>query len=440
MNRVFFALVVLSLIMAFSHMADAFDIQTLETRHHVRAWLLEDHQLPIVTIRFGWRGGVNRETPDTDGISRVLAEMLIDGGNVYDRFMLHDTIAKYGIKLGIWSEFDNISGRMTVLRAHRHKAARLLRGILTNPRFSESALDRIRNSLIDEIDAQREDAQIAAVIGWYERAFDNDHPYGRLFTATTLKAITPSKLRDWHRRNIARDNLIISVAGAVSPREATAMLNTIFDTLPREARLPPIRRINVNPKAATKFTPIENVPQTTIVFGHGGIAYDDPQFFGAYLMNHILGGATLTSRLAETIRRKNGLVYSINTSLQNLADTTIWLGKMATDNTNVERTLTFLRQEMHRIRNEPIDEQTLADAKSFLIDSYLLRLDSNLKIATQLFALQWRGENKNYLETRKQRITAVTIADVQAVAQKMLHPEAMIISTSGGTNDMSLPP
>ena len=155
-------------------------------------------------------------------------------------------------------------------------------------------------------------------------------------------------------------------------------------------------------------------------------------FLRAFVMNHILGGGGFSSRLNNEVREQRGLAYSVYSYLSHRDAADLWLVSLATDNRTADETVGIIQQEMHKMRDEKVSPETLRAAQTYLIGSYALRFDSGEKIANQLLGVQQMGLPASYFVTRNDKIRAVTAAQVQAVARRLLQPDKLFISSVGG--------
>ena len=164
-------------------------------------------------------------------------------------------------------------------------------------------------------------------------------------------------------------------------------------------------------------------PQSVVVFGHEGIKRDDPDFFAAYILNQILGGAGFGARLMEEVREKRGLTYGINTYLvpMDLAET--WQGGFASANEKVAEAIEVVRAEWARAAAEGVTEEELEAAKTYLTGSYPLRFDGNGRIADILVGMQLEGLPTSYVNDRNSYVEAVTLDDIKRVAARLMKPE-----------------
>ena len=166
-------------------------------------------------------------------------------------------------------------------------------------------------------------------------------------------------------------------------------------------------------------------PQATVLFGHVGIARDDPDFFAAFLLNEAFGGGRFTARLMSEVREKRGLTYGIGSYLVGMDQAEMYLGQFSASNDKVAEAISVLRAEWSRIATEGLTEEEVATTKTYLTGSYPLRFDGNGNIASILVGMQMDGMPIDYAVTRNAKIEAVTMADIKRVAARLYQPEAL---------------
>ena len=178
-------------------------------------------------------------------------------------------------------------------------------------------------------------------------------------------------------------------------------------------------------------------PVIAIVFGQAGLARNDPDYYAAYIMNHILGGGGFSSRLYQEVREKRGLAYSVYSYLNPARRGALISGGVATRNDQVAKTLSVIRQEWRRMRENGATAKELADAKTYLNGSYPLRLSSTSRIARMLVGMQYNDLGHDYIERRADLIDAVTVADIKRVAQTLLDPDRLTVVIVGKPKDIA---
>jgi zinc protease len=201
------------------------------------------------------------------------------------------------------------------------------------------------------------------------------------------------------------------------------VLDRLFGGLPATGpELPPV----VQPALAGGTTIIDlDIPQSVVMFGHGGLMRDDPDFIPAFVLDHILGGGGFGSRLTEELREKRGLTYGIYTWLAPGDFGALYMGSFSTANANAGEALELVRAEWARMAEAGVSEAELEDAKRYLTGAYPLRFDGNARIAGQLIGLQTAGLDIDYVNIRNDLVEAVTREDIARVAARLLDPAAL---------------
>jgi zinc protease len=208
------------------------------------------------------------------------------------------------------------------------------------------------------------------------------------------------------------------------------MLDRIFGALPAKAKLNLVPEIL--PKSADKLKVIEMaVPQSVARFGLASIPRKDKDFIPAYVLNTIVGGGVMSSRLWEEVREKRGLAYSVSTIIQAYRHSSVFAGGVATKNEEIAKSLDVIRTELKRFAEEGPTEKELENAKSYLMGSFALRFDSNAKIANQLLWFWQEDLGIDYVHRRNGEIEAVTLDQVKRVAKRLFDGQELIVTIVG---------
>jgi len=180
----------------------------------------------------------------------------------------------------------------------------------------------------------------------------------------------------------------------------------------------------------------QDVPQSKVLFGQKGLEREDPDFYTAYVANHILGGGGFSSRLTKEIREARGLAYSVYSYLYPTDLAPIWLGGLGTSNASVTQALDVVQEEIKRMAEGDVSEQELTDAKTYLTGSFPLRLTSNDRIAGLLVSMQVNDLGIDYLEKRNGFIEAVTLDDLKRVTARLYDPSNLLTVVVGNPPDI----
>ncbi len=400
--------------------AAATDIERVVSPSGIEAWLVRDPTVPLVAMDFAFRGGTSQDPAGKEGLAGMVAGLLDEGAGDIDSRSFHERLENKAIELGFNAGRDQLTGSVRTLVEHKDEAFELLRLALTAPRFEQPDVDRVRNQVLSVLRRESMDPNIIAYRRWWAAAFAN-HPYGRPVRGTpeSVAAITADDLRTYVRDMFARDTLKISIVGNIDAGEAGALVDKVFGQLPAKALHQPVA--DAGPQELGRRIVVDtDVPQSVVVIGGAGIARKDPDFMAAYVVNHILGGGTFSSRLYREVREVRGLAYSVYSMLVPLRHTALFMSSTATRTDRAAQTLDVVEKEIRRLAEDGPTADELAKAKSYLKGSYALNFDTSSKIASQLVAIQLDDLGIDYINKRNDLIEAVTLADVKRVAKRLL--------------------
>jgi zinc protease len=404
--------------------ANAVDVQRVQAGD-LEAWLVEDHSNPMIAVTIAFRGGAATDPVGKEGLARMAAALLDEGAGDLDAQAFQRRLNEMAVELGFSADLDTVTGDMRTLTANRDQAFDLLRHALQEPRFDAEPIARIRGQLQASIRQQLERPASVASIAFFSTMFP-DHPYGRPVTGTSdsLDAIGVDDLRRFVDRRIARDNLVIGVVGDITPEALAPLLHSTFGGLPAAAA--PLAVDESAPGGEGRVVVEERpVAQSAMVFGHQGPQRDDPDYYAATVVNHLLGGGGFTSTLYQEVREKRGLVYSVSTSLYPLDHAGLIVGSAATANERAAETVQVVRDEWRVMAEGAITAERLEDAKTYLTGSFPLALTSSERIAGILVGMQLDNLGIDYLERRNALIEAVTLEEANRVAGEILDPDGI---------------
>ena len=326
-----------------------------------------------------------------------------------------------------------------MLRDNKDEAFELLRTALTSPHFDSTDVERIRSQVLSGL--RRETTNPSALAGrkFLELAFPN-HPYGRPSNGTleSVPTITVDDLKDYTRRVLAKDTLKVAVVGDVDPATLGKLLDQTFGALPAKAQLTPVPDI-VATKPPERVLVSLDVPQTVITFGGPGIRRHDPNFMAAYVVNHVLGGGGLSSRLYKEVREKRGLAYSVYDALLWMDHSALFIGNTATRFDRAGETIAAVEQEIRRIAEDGPTQQELDEAKSYINGSQMLALDTSSKLAQAMLQYQLDKMPIDYIEKRSEIVNAVTLDDAKKAA-KQLWSQGLLTAVVGRTPQAAAEP
>ena len=393
-------------------------------------WLVEEPKVPIVAVEMSFAGGARLDPEGKAGLAYLMTGLLEEGSGELDATAFaarRDSLA---------ADFSFDAGRDAVRVGARmlvetlDASVDLLAAALAEPQFDAAAVERVRGQLLSALAQQESEPASVARRAWYARAFP-DHPYGTPSDGTpeTVRAITRDDIVAAHARQLTRETARIAVVGDIDAERAGRMIDTLLGRLPDGA---PLERGPVEPAPPPGVEVIElGVPQAAAAFGHGGIRRDDPDFMAAYVMNYILGGGGLTSRLTLEVREERGLAYGVYSYLATHDEAGLYLGGVQTVNARMGESIDVIRASWARMAEEGVTAEELDRAKRYLTGAFPLNIDTNGKIADYLVYMQTDELGIDYIDRRDDMIMALTREDVNRAAARLLKPEALSIVVAG---------
>lgn len=396
----------------------------------VAFWLVQEPSIPIVSVEIGFRGGASVEPEGLEGAVNLLSGMLDEGAGDLDATAFSRRRDELAARFGFSSGRDAFNVSAAMLTRNLDESVELLRLALTEPRFDETPLARVKAQVVAGLRRRETDPGDVAGDLWFANAFPGTvygrHPDG---TIESVSALSADDLRAIMPKALNPASAYIGVVGDIDEARAGAVVDRLIGGLPSsepEAFDP----IDVQAPASLEVVRME-VPQSVALFGHEGILRSDPDFIPAYVMNYTLGGGGFTSRLFDNVREKEGLAYSVGAYLSPRDRAGLYIGQVASSNDRIARAIELIRAEWARMAEEGVTPEELEAAKKYLTGAYALRFDSNAKIAGALVGIQMEDLGVNYIRDRNSMVEAVTIEDVTRVARRLLKPDELHIVVVG---------
>jgi zinc protease len=394
-------------------------IQHLISPGGIEAWFVQDATVPLVAMEYAFGGGATHDPADKSGVGNMVANLLDEGSGELDSKTFHERLDRRAIELSFTSTRDYFRGSLRMLKDNTDEAFDLLRMALTSPHFESADVERVRAQILSGLRRDSSNPSALASRKFLEVAF-GDHPYGRHANGTleSVPKINVADMKDYVRHVLAKDTLRIAVVGDVDPATLGKLLDKTFGALPAKASLTPVPDVEAARPPQRAFIPLE-VPQTVVTFGGPGIKRNDPNFMAGYVVNHILGGGSLSSRLYREVREKRGLAYSVYQALLWMDHSAIFIGNTGTRADRAGETVDAIDKEIRRIAEDGPTQQELDEAKSYLKGSQMLALDTSSKLATALLQYQQDKLPIDYIEKRNAIVDAVTLDDAKKAAKRL---------------------
>lgn len=397
----------------------------------LRIVVFEDDRLPLVSYRLAFLSGDVNDPVGSTGLTSAMAATLPEGTENYTSRQLAEKIERLGASLGASASDDFTIVSASSLSLYASEVLSLLAETALRPKFPEQELDLYRRNTVENLKFQRSQPPFLAGEQTAKLLY-GEHPYGKVSpSANDIEKIEQQSLVDFHSRIIIPNNAMLIVVGDVEREAFLSEVKDLFDGW-QTGEVPVVDDPAPGARSARTLTIVDrpDSAQSNIVIGNRAIKRTDPDYFAVIVMNQVLG-AGASSRVFMNLREDKGYTYGAYTRL----NTKRLAGDIeATAEVRNEVTGDSLKEffyELERIREEPVADEELADAKSFLTGVFPIRAETQEGLTNLIVNQQLYGLPDDYLQTYREKIAAVTVADVQRVAQNYVRPDEATIVIVG---------
>jgi zinc protease len=418
------ALLVLGTVRAY-----AFDVTEFKTPAGIEVRLVEDRELPLVSMQVVLQSGGTDDPTGKEGTMAFVAAMVGEGAGPYDGASFRKLRDDNAIRLGLQVSADASTVSLLTPTGQIDIGFDLLKAFVTAPQFPPEAIERVRKGSLVDVQASENNPGELAFRAAGELVLKG-HPYQRLTSgsSTSLPGITRDDLVAVHKTMFVRQGMKIAITGDISREDASRRIDQLFGQLPLGEKKKPLPPVPAWPGTKLKLVPWD-MPQSIVMFGGPGISYTDPDFLVAAVLMEIIGGER--SRLNAEVREKRGLTYGIGYGLFNFQEAAFTFGSMSTPNESAADAIKVVREVLQDIRDNGPSAAELEAAKNYLRGSYVFRFESISGTASVIASNMATGLPANYHKSRNDAVAAVTLDQVKAMAKRLIDPASLVFVVAG---------
>jgi len=408
-------------------------------KNGVVAYLVEDRALPLVNIQVIVRAGTWLEPKGKEGLARLTGSQMRAGGTKSLTAEQFDERADF-LAAQIGSSLGDTSGgaSLNCLSDNLDESLKLFMEMLRSPGFQEDRLKLAKDQMLQDMKKRNDESADIEGRELSVLVYGEEHFTNRFTTEASLNSITRDDLRAFHDMYYYPANMILAVSGAFTRSEMVKKLEAAFADWPSPKRVVGLIPQGIHPAAPGLYRMDKDVNQGRVSVVIPSVMRTSPDIYALEVMNEILGGSGFTSRITKTVRSNEGLAYSAGSGI---GFGTYYPGRFRaayqSKSSTVAYALQLVYEEIEKIRESPVTEEELVTIKSSLIQTFPSNFESKAQQAGTFAADEYSKRDPAFWSTYRDRIQAVTAADVQRVARQYLVPEKMITLVVGNQAEIA---
>ncbi len=397
--------------------------------------LLEPSATDVCYAGIAVAAGTRHELDGESGMAHLVEHMSFKGTRHLTSVQVLNRMEGVGGELNAYTGKEETIYYATFLRQHLRRALPLLMDIVFGSTYPQEELEKEREVVIDEIESYN-DSPAELIYDDFEGLLFPGHPLGRsiLGDAERLRQYTSADLQSFVQRTYRPDRAVLFVKGNVRMEDVIKGMKG-NNLSPVQSDEQASSGSNADGSQLTPSSVPSNTPsfvtidkgthQAHVMLGTRAYSVTDPRRMGLFLLNNLLGGPSLNSRLSLALRERTGLVYTVDSSLTSYTDTGVWSIYFGCDHADVGRCLRLVRRELSRLCAAPLPSRTLATAKRQLKGQLGIGADNfeNTALAMAKYFLH-TGQRRSLEETGK-LIDALTAEQLHEIACEVMNPEGL---------------
>ncbi|MCC6860542.1 MAG: insulinase family protein [Bryobacterales bacterium] len=407
----------------------------------MKVYLLEDHELPLVSGTALVRTGNLFDPPEKVGLATMTGMVLRTGGT-QARTGDEIDVQLENIAAAVESDIGETSGRVSfsALKENTDEVMGVFRDLLTAPEFRQEKIDLAKNELRSSIARRNDSPSGIASREFANLVYGRDNPYGWTMEYEHLGRIQRDDLVAFYRRYFFPANIMLAVYGDFSTAEMKARIEKLFGGWSyQQPAVPPFPKVPGKPEPGVFLGEKPDVTQTFFEVGHLGGTFRDKDYPALEVMGDILGGG-FRSRLFQRVRTQMGIAYSISAYWgANYGHPGLFRAGGSTNSASTAAAIRAVREEIERIRSAPVSAEELKAAKDSVLNSFVFNFDTKSKTLNRLLRYEYFGYPRDFIFQYQKAIEGVTGEDVLRVAKEHLKPERLTIVAVGNPKDFGQP-
>lgn len=412
------------------------EIQHWTTLNGARVYFVPAAELPMLDIRIQFDAGSVRDNGKS-GLAMLTNHLFSFGADGLSADQIANRLEGVGANIdsGVSRDAGWLSLRSLTDPALLKPALQVMEKMLSRPDFNKADFEREQQRTLVSLKQDEQSPSSLASKAFYKAVYGK-HPYASPTKGNieTVSALTIEDLKAFYRQYYVSKNAVIALVGDIERKQAERIAEQLTARL--QAGQAAADLDVVSDLTAAKTVHIEfPSSQTHVRIGQPGMYRGDADYFALYLANHVLGGSGLVSLLADEVREKRGLAYSVYSYFEPLRRKGPFILGMQTRNDQARQGMQVMRDTLDKYIKQGISAEQLETAKKSITGGFPLRIDSNSKIVEYLAMIGFYKLPLDYLDRFNERINELSLQQVRDAFRRRLQPENMVTITVGQRQD-----
>ncbi len=417
------------------------EVERVTLANGMQLFLLEDHELPLISVSARIRVGSIYEPADKIGLAAITGAVMRTGGTTTktgDEIdeQLEQIAASVETGIGLNSGYASVS----VLKRDIDVGLTILADVLMNPAFRENKIMLAKMQHRSAIARRNDNVGAIAAREFDKLIYGPDSVYARHTEYATIENISRDDLVAFHRKFCGPNNMMLGIWGDFDTDQMIKKIEKAFEGWNKvDVELPKVAQVKYEYRQTANVIRKDDVNQSNIYLGHIGGLRNDPDYFALILMNRVLG-SSFTGRLFKNVRSREGLAYSVfGIYSANYAFPGVFYVGCQTKSENTVRAIRAMTEEVRKMTESEVTDEELALAKDSYLNSFVFNFDTKGEIVARLMTYAYFGYPLDFLQKTKDRVEKVTKQDVLRVAREHLKPDKVQILAVGRSQDFDEP-
>jgi zinc protease len=407
--------------------------QSFTLTNGLKVLLLSDHSIPTVNLGGHIQAGSIFDTPDRAGLAGLTAGNLMNGTTTKDALTLAKTLEDRGAGLGFGASRAGVSISGNALAQDLPILIQTLADVVQNATFPVQQLELSRQRSLIGLKAALDDPRQLGRRAFQQAIYPANHPFYSFPTEDSLKQITRQELVQFYQQHYRPDGTVLALVGDFEPAQLQSLLEKSLGQWKGTGQpsVPTFPTVML-PKATTYFSKsIPGKAESVTYLGYNSISRKDPRFYAALVMNQVLGGSTLSSRLGTEVRDRQGLTYGIYSGFSAGVYPGPFLISMQTAPENAQTAVNSTVALLKQLKETGITQAELDEAKRSITSSYPVGLASPSDLVDVILGNEVMGLSPEELRQFPAKVEAVTPAQLKQAISELIQPNNLVIVTAG---------